>query len=305
MDSDRGTRDHRAAVAAALRGHAFEHSDTAQLLLGPDRRLVVANRRARELFRIADEDAGKSIQDLDVSDNPIELRSRIDEAEASGRAVLVNEVGWGQDGAQQLWDVTVAPLSDGESPQGTMVAFVEVTRYRGFDQELERTNEQLQSTNEELQSTNDELATMNDELQCTNDELASTNDELRMRSAELQRVNVLFEAVLRSLEMGVIVADPELRVQVWNRESENLWGLRSSEVLGRHLFRLDVGLPVDELSGPARACLNGTSRREALHLGATDRRGRSIGCNITMLPLAEGDDVRGVVILVESRPAEG
>jgi two-component system, chemotaxis family, CheB/CheR fusion protein len=332
MESGRGTGDHRAAVAAALQGRAFEHAEIAQLVLDPERRLVVANRRARELFTIDDDDAGKPIQDFDLSYKPVELRSRIDEAEADGQPVVVREVNWAQDGAVRLWDVTIAPLTDGESPLGTLVAFVDVTRFRGLEQELERsrrevqaayeelqstveelettneelqsTNEELETTNEELQSTNEELETMNEELQSTNEELETMNDELRMRSTELNRVNFFFETVLLSLEVAVIVTDAELHVQVWNNESENLWGLRSPEVVGQHLLNLDVGLPVGELRAPTRACLTGASAREELRLEAVNRRGRAITCAVTLLPLADGDEIRGVVILIESQAAQ-
>jgi two-component system, chemotaxis family, CheB/CheR fusion protein len=332
VESGRGTGDHRAAVTAALQGRAFEHADIAQLVLDPARRLVVANRHARELFGMGDGDAGRPIQDFDVSYMPIELRSRIDEAEAESKPVVAREVSWDRDGEARFWDVTVAPLSDTSGSLGTLVAFVDVTRYRGLEQELERsrrevqtayeelqstveelettneelqsTNEELETTNEELQSTNEELETMNEELQSTNEELETINDELRMRSTELNRVNFFFETVLVSLEMAVIVADPELQVQVWNRESENLWGLRSSEVVGQYLLNLDIGLPVGELRAPARACLSGSSEREELQLDAINRRGRPVKCAVTVLPLADADEIRGVVVMIESEPAQ-
>ena len=325
MESGRGTGDHREAVTAALQGRAFEHAGIAQIVLDPERRLVVANRHARELFGIGDGDAGRPIQDFDVSYKPIELRSRIDEAETESRPVVVREVSWDRDGKGRFWDVTVAPLSDTTGSLGTLVAFVDVTRYHGLEQELERsrregrtadeelqstveeletTNEELQSTNEELETMNEELETMNEELQSTNEELETMNDELLLRSTELNQVNVFFETVLLSLEVAVIVADPELRVQVWNRESENLWGLRSSEVVGQHLLNLDIGLPVGELRAPARACLTGSSEREELQLDAINRRGRAVRCAVTVLPLADGGEIHGVVVMIETEPAQ-
>src|SRR5262249_58490792 len=100
MPDERRSDDHRsAAVAAALQTRAFELADIAQIVLDPNRQLVVANRRARDLFAIGDRDTAKPIQDFEVSYRPIELRSRIEEAESEKRPVLVPEVPWDRDGS--------------------------------------------------------------------------------------------------------------------------------------------------------------------------------------------------------------
>ena len=51
--------------------------------------------------------------------------------------------------------------------------------------------------------------------------------------------------------------DRDVRVQVWNETAAELWGLRDDEVEGEHLTDLDIGLPVEQLNQPIRACLNG------------------------------------------------
>lgn len=127
------------------------------------------------------------------------------------------------------------------------------------------------------------------------------NEELRRRSLELNDVNGFFESVLLSVRMGVIVTDEQLRVVVWNREAEDLWGLRADEVEGRHLLNLDIGFPVDRLRDPIRACLSGQSRREALTAPAMNRRGRAIEAQVICTPLAREDGIRGIVILMEQR----
>ena len=43
------------------------------------------------------------------------------------------------------------------------------------------------------------------------------------------------------------MVDAEMRVQLWNDVSEDLWGLREDEAVGEHLLSLDVGFPVDEM----------------------------------------------------------
>jgi two-component system CheB/CheR fusion protein len=170
------------------------------------------------------------------------------------------------------------------------------------NEELQSANEELQTTNEELQSTNEELETMNEELQSTNEELETINDELRDRTSELNRVNDFLETILTSLGVGVAVLDREQRVQIWNDHAEDLWGVRPDEAVERHFLSLDIGLPVERLAGPLRAVLGGTSPRQRIEVGAVNRRGRTIACVTTIIPLPGGGPdgaVGGAIVLME------
>jgi len=138
---------------------------------------------------------------------------------------------------------------------------------------------------------------MNEELQSTNEALETMNDELRMRSTELNQVNEFFESVLLSLNVGVAVTDANFAVQVWNRESENLWGLRSDEVRGQNLLGLDIGLPVDRLRVPGMAVLKGETAQQTLELEAITRLGRSVRCAVSIMPLPHSGPPRGLIIL--------
>ena len=149
------------------------------------------------------------------------------------------------------------------------------------NEELETTNEELQSTveelettNEELQSTNEELETMNEELQSTNEELETVNEELRRRSEELKRLNAFLESILASLRGGVVVVDPDFLILSWNRQAEDLWGLRSDEVRGRNLLNLDIGLPVERLKPALRACLAGEASYQEIDPGGDQPPGQ-------------------------------
>jgi two-component system CheB/CheR fusion protein len=167
------------------------------------------------------------------------------------------------------------------------------------NEELQSTNEELETTNEELQSTNEELETMNEELQSLNEELTTTNDELRLRGGELDQVNAFLETVLTNLGTAVVVVDAEQRIQIWNEQAEELWGLRSTETHGQHLMGLDIGLPVEELKASIRAALSGESNGEhVVQLDAVNRLGKPITCRVTTMPL-HGNGARGVVLLME------
>jgi two-component system CheB/CheR fusion protein len=167
------------------------------------------------------------------------------------------------------------------------------------NEELQSTNEELETTNEELQSTNEELETMNEELQSMNDELQAMNEELRDRTTALNDVNGYFDSVLTSLQAGVVVVDAELRVRTWNRQAEELWGLRGDEVAGQHLLNLDIGLPADEIRPLVRAALADGSDPHRADIAARNRRGREITVRLTCTAMrGTADEPRGVVLVM-------
>jgi two-component system CheB/CheR fusion protein len=312
-----------------LRDAAFEVSPDAQIVLDPVGTLITANAVARRNFNIIDSDLGSPLQDLEVSYRPAELRPSIDRARAERRDVAIRGIAWEQNGLIRFLDIAVAPLFDEDDGLlGVRVSFYDVTplktlqdelthskqeletayeELQSTNEELETTNEELQSTveelettNEELQSTNEELETMNEELQSTNEELQAMNHELRNRSAEVNESNAFLEAVFTSLRSAVVVLDRELRVQVWNAGALDMWGLRPDETQGLSFFTLDIGLQVGELHQPIRDILSGTAAHRDLTLNATNRKGKSIRCHVSVAPLIHGDRaVTGAILLME------
>ena len=322
--SDESSREWR------LRDASWDVSPLAQIVVDAEGRLVAANERARTLFNLGSPDMGRPFHDLELSYRPTDLRSIIDQAKAGRKSVVVRSIEWALRGGELRWtDVEATPLYTGGQISGVAISFDDVTAFHQLQRELEKSNaelesayeklqstneelettneelqstvEELETTNEELQSTNEELETINEELQSTNEELTTINDELRRRSDELNEVNDFMEAVLGSLRGAVVVLDPELRVEVWNEKATDLWGVRDEEVRGMHFMMLDIGLPVQALAKPIRACLSGESEGETLSLDAINRRGKSISCDVTCMPMrrASGDDVRGVIVLME------
>lgn len=321
-----------------LREASAESGPVAQIVVDLTGTLALINSSARTLFGLTPNDVGRPFHDLELSYRPAELRSMLDQAYTERRAMSLGHVEWpNAAGEFRCLDVEVVPLFDSTNViLGASIAFTDVTLYsklrqelqhanqelettleelQSTNEELETTNEELQSTveelettNEELQSTNEELETMNEELQSTNEELQTMNDELRLRSDEVDELNTFMESILRSLRGGVVVVNRDLQVQVWNSQSENLWGLRSDEVDNRHFFTLDSGLPTDLLIQPLRAILAGDSDHELISTSATNRRGRVFDCRITCVPLqrpgavADGAaDVQGAIMIMEDR----
>jgi len=321
------------APYARLRDGAFDLVPVAQMAVDRAGTLVMANQQARALFGLSDGDIGRPLQDLEVSYRPVELRAAIDQAVGERRPVSLGTINWGDSPADRRgFEVQVSAVVSDGAVLGATVTFADVTRHMELRDELERskrelevayeelqstveelettneelqsTNEELETTNEELQSTNEELETMNEELQSTNEELEATNDELRERSLELNESNGFLEAILGSVEIGVAVIDESQAIRIWNRAAADLWGLREDEVRGEHLLSLDIGLPVERLRSALRAALNGDDGQEPVSLPARDRRGRSLTCAVTCVPLTDvGGDVRGAVVLMEPEPA--
>ena len=336
MAAPRG-KEEREGVSSAerLRELALQTDPTAQIVVDQTRTIVAVNERARLTFGLAAADIGRPLQDLEISYRPAELRSLIEQAFGGRHVITAKDVEWLTPAAERIYfDVLVIPLID-QSQQllGAKILFRDVSGYRRLEddlksshqaletaneelqstnEELETTNEELQSTveelettNEELQSTNEELETMNEELQSTNEELQTANEQLRQSGDELNRANAFFENVLGSFHGGLAVVDAELRVQAWNSKAEDLWGLRSGEVQGKHLMNLDIGLPVELLRAPLRQCLSGESSFERLTIPATNRRGRPIDVEVSCTPFALGDNPTwGAILTMEDKASQ-
>lgn len=142
---------------------------------------------------------------------------------------------------------------------------------------------------------------MNEELQSMNDELQSSNEELRERTSEVNELNRFMEAIFTSLRSGVTVVDRDLKVQVWNRRAEDLWGVRRDEATGAHLLNLDLGLPVDTLRPGVRRLLTDGHEddREQLTVAAVNRRGRPVQVHVTMTPLTRTGQAAGVIVVMD------
>jgi len=314
-----------------LREAAFDSSPVARIVIDPDGILLLCNQQARLLFNLSTRDQGRPLQDLEISYRPVELRSCIDQVYGDRRMVHLRDIYWNPPQGDPLYlDIQIAPLLDvNNTILGVSINFIDVSRYKRLQEELEHSNqelemayeelqstneelettneelqssnEELETTNEELQSTNEELETMNEELQSTNEELQTVNDELQRRSEELNQSNAFLQSILTSLKAGVVVVDRDLSVQIWNDKSEDLWGIRTDEALGQNFLNLDIGLPVEQLRLPIRTCLSGlpNDASESL-LQAINRRGRSITCRITCTPLiGPHNEIQGVIMLME------
>jgi two-component system CheB/CheR fusion protein len=320
------------ASLESARDLAFRANPVPQIVVTGDDTVAMVNEQAEQLFGLSARDVGRLLRDLEVSYRPLELRKYLEQAKVDRRSALIQDVQWQRVGGDISWyEVHVNPLiSTDNGLVGISIAFFDVTATRTLldkvvessrqlesayeelqstNEELETTNEELQSTveelettNEELQSTNEELETMNEELQSTNDELHTINDELRARSIELDEARAFGTSLIDSVHPGLIVVDREMRVLVWNRGCEELWGLRSEETTGSVLFSLDFGLPMEEVKPLIGKALVDVDSFGDTILDAVNRRGRSGRIRVTCAALRAPDDtVNGAVLLLDGQ----
>jgi two-component system CheB/CheR fusion protein len=310
-----------------IRELAFDTASSAQVVIDNHGILIMINEQARSLFGLTTRDLNRPFQDLELSYRPVELRSLIEQVYNERHPIILTNVERYQPNSEiQYFDVRVIPLQDNDQTTlGVTISFNDVTRYlklqtalqrsrqelettneelQSTNEELETTNEELQSTNEELettneelQSTNQEMETMNEELQSANEELQTINNELSDRTSELDHTNIFLSSILGSLQMGMVVLDTSFNILIWNHTVEDMWGLRSDEVINKSWFSLDIGLPVEQLRTSLRDIISSKKKLQEILLNATNRRGKQIQCYIACSPLLK-ETVEGIIIMM-------
>ncbi|MCW2661471.1 MAG: hypothetical protein JWP83_2623 [Mycobacterium sp.] len=313
-----------------VRDLAFRASPVAQIVITGEDTVAMINQQAESVFGLSARDIGRLLGDLEVSYRPLELRAYLEQAKVERRSTRIPDVKWQRPAAETVWfEIHVNPLVDAENGLlGVSIVFFDVTATRALldkvvdtnrqleaayeelqstNEELETTNEELQSTveelettNEELQSTNEELETMNEELQSTNDELHTINGTLHERSVELDNAKNFLDSLISSVQLGMVVVDREMRVVVWNRGCEDLWGLRADETTGTRLTELDIGLPLDGVRPLiGNAFVDPDSSGEAV-VDAVNRRGRPARIRVVCTSFRSSlGTVGGALLLME------
>jgi two-component system CheB/CheR fusion protein len=323
----KNTRSDTSRAADAV----FEQSTVPQVVLDANATITMFNRAARRMFSLGSAELGRHLREVELSFRPTDLRGPVDRVLRERRAMTVYDVAWHASGEEPMTlDIVVSPLEGGG---GVALTFLDVSRYQHLREELERsrreletayeelqstveelettneelqsTNEELETTNEELHSTNEELETMNEELQSTNEELETINNEVRERSAEVGELNLFLQSILGSLQSVVVVLGTQMEVRAWNRQAEEIWGLRGDEVLGSHFLNLDIGFPVERLRPGIRNLLSGRAEHEQISHSAVNRRGRAIDCVVNMSCLVGDGVAHGVILVMDVNTADG
>ena len=296
-----------------IRDLAFDTASSAQVVIDNHGTLIMINEQARNLFNLTLKDLNRPFQDLELSYRPVELRSLIEQVYSERHPITLTNVERYQTNSEvQHLDLRVIPLQHNDQTiLGVTISFNDITRQiklqtalqrsrqelETTNEELQSTNEELETTNEELQSTNQEMETMNEELQSANEELQTINHELSDRTCELDQTNIFLTSILGSLQMGMVVLDSSFNILIWNQTVEDMWGLRTDEVMNKSWFSLDIGLPVEQLRNPIRDIMSCKKKFQEIIINATNRRGKKIQCYLACSPLMNGT-VEGVIIMM-------
>ena len=248
----------------------LENYTIAHLLVDQNGRVIFINRTAKQIFRLTDDQVGQSFHDLKLSYHPAELRSKIEEVMTKKTAITMRDVTWPDKNKNTFYfTIDIQPIYSETNYQGVIIYFYDTTEIKHLKDELEAknqqlletkerlqsANEELETTNEELQSTNEELETTNEELQSTNEELETTNEELQAGNSEFEAINLtlqekvnqlndykaLQDSMLTSVEIGIIVLDRQLKIQLWNRWSETTWHIQTKNATALSFNTLDLG----------------------------------------------------------------
>lgn len=119
---------------------------------------------------------------------------------------------------------------------------------RSITEEQEATNEELQtaseeilSSNEELQSINEELETSKEELESTNEELITVNEELLNRNEQLIEARNYAEAIIRTVQIPLLILDRNLTVKTANRSFFQMFKVSEEATVGKFIYDLGNG----------------------------------------------------------------
>jgi two-component system CheB/CheR fusion protein len=285
-----------------VRELAFRASPVAQLAVTGEDTVAMINQQAESIFGLSEDDIGRLLRDLEVSYRPVELHAYIEQAKVELRSARIPDVKWQRPSAETVWfEIHVNPLVDAENGLlGVSIVFFDVTATRALVDKVVQTNRQLEAAYEELQSTNEELQSTVEALQSTNDELDTINDTLRERSSELDHARTFLDSLVNSVHLGMVVVDREMRVVVWNRHCEDLWGLRSDETTDTVFTSLDMGLPLERIRPLIANAFVDSGQAGEVTVDAVNRRGRHtrIRVSCTAFRFAEGG-VKGALLLME------
>src|ERR1051326_705455 len=123
--------------------------------------------------------------------------------------------------------------------------------------------------------------------------------ELRTKADELERMRQFSENILESLNDGLAVLDRNGRVVRWNRQLEELYGVRHEDAVGRPAGELFDAQIVRMISGAAAGPNEGSAYYK-IPLATRHEPARRLLVNLGATPLRDSHaDVVGSIVIVE------
>ncbi|HEX5473813.1 MAG TPA: ATP-binding protein [Vicinamibacterales bacterium] len=123
--------------------------------------------------------------------------------------------------------------------------------------------------------------------------------QLRTKAEEVDRMREFSENILESLNDGLAVLDRDERVVRWNRQLEELYGVRHEQAVGRGLPELFDGAVVQMLRGSSAESAEGATFYR-VPLTTRHAPARRLLVNVAATPLRGADGtVAGTIVIVE------
>jgi two-component system CheB/CheR fusion protein len=98
---------------------------------------------------------------------------------------------------------------------------------------------------------------------------------------------------------AIVVIDSHLLVEEWNRGARTMWGLTEEQVVGEPFFGLQIGLPLEALQGPVRACRAPGAQPVSLQVKAVSSAGHEFPCRVNVLPITGGQPETAAMLIME------
>jgi PAS domain S-box-containing protein len=175
--------------------------------------------------------------------------------------------------------------------------------------EKETIRRKLAVTAEALRLKAKQLATIAKEKETIRRKLAVTAEALRLKAQNIEQVEAKEEAILASIDDGVVACDKDGRVLLFNRAAEILTGLSASEAIGQHysrslkFIRESDEKASDDLIGSAMA--QGRATAMASHTLLIKKNGSKISVSDSIAPVRDSHKVLiGCVIVFRDTTQE-
>ncbi|PLX87134.1 MAG: hypothetical protein C0614_03245 [Desulfuromonas sp.] len=117
-------------------------------------------------------------------------------------------------------------------------------------------------------------------------------------SEQYRQVNQFNERLLKSVNLGIYTIDTRLRITSWNRAMAEMSGIAADKAIGSILPKLFPNLLKEGVVDRIRRVLDGGSV-EKLRLAHRNNDGNIRFQKRRLAPLRDGDEVTGVVVIVE------
>lgn len=170
-----------------------------------------------------------------------------------------------------------------------------IEQQEAANEELQSANEEIQSANEELQSVNEELETSKEEIQSSNEELATLNEELQHRNLDLNQANNDLVNFIGSVQMAIVMLDPDLRIRRFTPSAEKLLNLIPTDI-GRPVSDIKLKIDLPELERLLAETIDTVSTREQ---EVRDRDGRWYSLRIRPYKTLDNKIDGAVLVLVD------